>query len=496
MKVFFFLILSPLLFSFSVFASDMNPSDIKPEDFGSLPREFYELPEMTVLRMEHQKAFSLERFFLPKAGLTFDRIIGDQQKALDNLPPRDLTHGWLLTFLSANVSLTNTGILGVLTGKGTPSFQLLWKRRGLKTKRRVLVPLILPGPELPHGIAINETTTIKDLEKDFEPVVTSLVKTGRIKNPKLLRQNFFQKAMDFQKIIRTMGYDPKKFPLYVQQFILELQVSAGGNVTPFVGVDGIFRLRLEWTPMVKRTPITAPGSFPRKDESLLKKDMSDPDLDNSPMKNFVVRLWENLQIGSGEIFFDKDFPLNLMIVRFGISASGNIFIARSAASATGQITFQYLPPARAQQLKIPLDHEKNLKNIPQGFSDRDETSSDKNSSDVLYIGDIKKTEDLVAAKKMNVDYILEPISDDKNKSVKTELVLYKGSHKKFIEGLRRSLKMTRYFSSRLSKHPSLRWELFRMAPAISVSLGGSVALTTITGNMSIQLAFDRKKDLP
>lgn len=379
----------------------------------------------------------------------------DKQSFATPLNPIPNWIPWHLEAFTTELSVMSSGLIGVLTGKGTATAQAYWRKHGGISGTK---PLIEEEFNSVPTLSVDNVDDPKMLQTEIEPMIKSALATGKIKDETVFRRNIGLAATEFFNMVNGIQDSPGS-RWWVSGMRIEFSVSASGKLTPavpVVSVGGDVRVRFDWRRLarknINRLLKTSNSSFaflgfPGSRNKLQGK-----------LQDLVNSLSEDLSMTFDEKFKTKGFKPYGFRLAIGFSSSGNVGIAKSSAAAVASIAFS-------------TDTSDPAKSIVKLASE---------TNPVLLIEKNPSERHLQFAKNNLIPYTLE--------ANKTRAV-YSLDRNNFRKGLRKAVKMSNFFVSAGNKAGSNKWRLHQMKTAFEFSLTGTVGLVKFSGSSSAEMAF-------
>ncbi|MGZ3769445.1 MAG: hypothetical protein ACXVCP_13050 [Bdellovibrio sp.] len=369
---------------------------------------------------------------------------------------------WHLETFTTELSVVGSGLIGVLTGKGTATAQAYWrKHRPPETKPARMLPEEEPS-SIPT-LNIENVTSESSITTQIEPMIKAALATKKIQNETAFRKNTETAAVEFFNLVNGIQDEPSS-RWWVSGFRIEFTVSASGVLTPAVPVatvGGDVRLRFDWRRLSRtQAPRLMQNKLAKNFSGVLGFSGSQSKLQGD-LQDLVFRLSEDLNSAVDEDLKNKGFKP--YIFRFGLTftAAGNVGIAKSSASALAGIVLNadVNDPARS-------------------------FVSSKHDGDILLIEKNPSEEHLQFASNN-----LVPVSVESNKAK----AVYKLNRENLKKGLRKAVKMGNFFISAGQKANSKKWKLYQMKLGVEFSITGSVALVKYSGTSTAEFGFYNMK---
>ncbi|MGZ3774777.1 MAG: hypothetical protein ACXVCY_13210 [Pseudobdellovibrionaceae bacterium] len=353
---------------------------------------------------------------------------------------------WHLESFTTELSVVSSGLIGVLTGKGTATALAYWRRAAEKTAA-------------PKNFAENENDSVptlaaenisddSSLKKEMEPIIKSALATGKIKDEGSFRRNMESAAVDFYNLVTGLE-QTQDLKWFVSGFRVEFSVSASGTLTPAVpitSVGGDVRVRFDWKRLAHKNQ-SAKFAFSKTQNKL---QLSLQDLVTNLAQDFGAAFDEDSQM--------KGFKPYLLRIGLGFTASGTVGVAKSSASAVAYLTL-------SQNVKDPASSVVRL--VPS-------------AAPLLLIEQNPSQAHLDFAANNFI-----PVATD----AKRAQAVYSIDRGNFRKGLKKAIKMSHFFVAAGSKADSKKWKLYQMKTSFEFSITGTVGLVKYGGASSADMAF-------
>jgi len=262
-------------------------------------------------------------------------------------------------------------------------------------------------------------------------------------------------AQEFQSVASVIPSTDPTLPWWVSRFRLDLTIDASGKVAPMGSVGGEVRFRFEWHRMMKHhhaqpqvQPLTAR-------QATIK----------SSLAEFVTATAYDLDHSFDEISH-LGFKAHTMRMGIGISAKGNVGIAKGSAGIVGQIYF-------TRNVERP-------KVRPQSIDD------DELDHPILMIERRPMMQHVLFAQQNQIPVKLNSASE--NNPIKE--AVYQVDRKAFRKGLKKAANIGQFFAERASKNSqSSGWKIYELRTSFDASISGELDLVTLAGAVTAQIAF-------
>jgi hypothetical protein len=250
-------------------------------------------------------------------------------------PSKDGANPWHLEYLVTDLSVSASGALGALLGKGSPAVSFLWRRQ-YERKAADQAPRAEEAPDF----QITAGKSLEDVSAQLEPVIHSLVQAGLPEDT--LRPKLMQVAQDFARITKALEFVSGD-PWWVSRYRMDVLIEASGKVTPLLSAGGEIRLRFEWHRMMPKTTLA---------------DRREPKGD---IAEFVEKLQSDVAaaaLGARDLR-DAGFDPCQFRIGVGYTEKGSIGIAKAQGTVIGQIYF-------SRGVKKPEVHPSPLASVAKG----------------------------------------------------------------------------------------------------------------------------------
>lgn len=362
---------------------------------------------------------------------------------------------WRAEYFMTDFSITASGLIGVLTLRGTSTTRAYWRRQGPPEKK---APESLQAddgnPNQEPVIVVQDDTSSKEMVKQLEPAIHAAVATGKIKDTPDLRKNLLQAAQEFQAIASAIPSSNEDLPWWVSRFRLDFSVDAAGRVEPVGMVGGEVRFRFEWH-RIRRTHKTEVPMVAITERQLAIR---------KSLQEFVTATAVDLN-DAFESHNELGFKAHQMRVGLGISVRGNIGMVRGTAGLVGQIYFSRnveRPKVRPPAIKMALS-----------------------DNPILIIERNPSADTVNFALKNNIKVETTP---GKDSGIFDEAV-YKMDRKAYRKGIFKAARIGKFFANRASKVQFKSWKIYELRTAFDASLSGGLDIVTLAGTGTAQISF-------
>ncbi len=358
----------------------------------------------------------------PTLADTTKALFATQASSLETLPAPAKTP-WKLAAVMTDLSISASGWLGFLVQKGTPSVTTVWRKQ---YPAKHAPDAVFSETESAADLVVGPETTSVDIERDLEPSVRALVSTGGVRNETNLRRNLLSAAADFQNVTTLLSTVNPKGQWWVSRFRLDFAVDVSGNVTPAVTLGAEAKVRFEWHRLRAKRPTPAAQALARNAFA------GRPGLAEN-LVAFADHLGNDLsEIADGSSVKAKGFRAYGYRVGLGITAKGNVGVAKAVGTLTGHLYF-------ARDVSKPVVHPK-------------------------------------------------PTEGGEMLLVTNENDFGKIDRRAFRKGLRKALRIGRFFA-RHADQARGKWKIHELRTGFDLSLGGKTGIVTVGGVASTEISF-------
>ncbi len=412
---------------------------------------------------------------LEKLGETLDTILAANAEALESgdadarafLSPMALnlnsTEGkpkdwvpWRAEYFMTDLSITASGLAGVLSLKGTATNRLFWRRQGPSEKKALDFELQTDEDFANQEpvIMVQEDASANVMVKQLEPAIHAAVTTGKIKDTPELRKNMLQAAQEFQAIASAIPSTNEELPWWVSRFRLDFTVDAAGRVEPVGMVGGEARFRFEWHRIRRTQKTLLPMAAMTERQLRIRKSLQD----------FVTATATDLEDAFGG-HSKSGFQAHQMRMGIGITVKGNIGVVKGAAGVVGQIYFT----RHVERPKL-----------------RPPTTQYATVEPTIFVIERNPSQDtLNFAVKNNISLETNSVSGG---SIFEEAV-YKLDRKVFRKGIMKAAKISKFFADRVHKVKPGAWKVYELRTAFDASISGGLDVVTLVGSVTAQISM-------
>lgn len=366
---------------------------------------------------------------------------------------------WHLEAFTTELSVVGSGLIGILTGKGTATAMAYWRRHGANV---VSSPKSMIDSETDSLPTANIETVYdeKSLKKEIEPIIRSALGTGKIKDEFSFRQNVELAAVDFFNLVNGLRVAPG-FKWWVSGARIEFSVSASGKLTaaaPLASVGGDVRVRFDWKRLAQKNGKKVVRFRSARSEAFGFAAHQFSNKLQGNLQDLVTNLAEDLSLSFEDDFEMKGFKPYAFRVGLGFSASGDVGVAKSSASSVISLSF-------SQDVRDPAKAAVRFVS---------------HSSPLLLIEEKPSESHLQFAANNFI-----PVTLEANRAH----AVYSVDRENFRKGLRKAVKMSNFFISAGKKARSEKWRLYQMKTGLEFSITGSVGLAKYSGVSTAEIAF-------
>lgn len=384
------------------------------------------------------------------------------KKPVSDGKPKDWVP-WRAEYFMTDLSLTGSGVIGVLALKGTATVRAFWRKQGPpETKKSNLAESslqtsnedVFAGPTVP----VNESSTPEQMVVQLEPAIKAAVATGKIKDNEILRKNLLNAAKDFHAIATFIPSTSEDLPWWVSRFRLDFSIDASGRVEPVGFVGGEAQFRFEWH-RIKRTESSTTQPKKLSMEGLSEKQIN--------IRKSIQEFIQSTAVDLSEAFEDHSkfgFKAHQMRMGLGISIKGNIGLIKGSAGVVGQIYF-------TRDVARPVVRKpKLMTNSTEEYITLIERNPSENHKQFALNNQI-------------------PFETNISEDSGFEEVIYKFNRQQFRNGIKKAAHIGEFFAERASKVEVQSWKIYELRTALDMSISGVLDLVTLVGSGTAQISF-------
>jgi hypothetical protein len=417
-----------------------------PDSAGFVPAAWTTLPEEGA----HLSALADFPAGDAKLDAAVDRILGVQRDALTNaamplanaIPPANMPADWVpwrFAAFASDLSVSASGLVGLLTFKGTPAVTVIWQKK--EGKHNALVAEELPNEA---AFAFRGAPTARDAETQTDAIFKTVLATGRVKNADGLRERIAESVTEFRRMALAANAAPAGGEWYASKLRVDIEVSASGKVS-WGTVGGDVKLRLEWFRIQPSGQPATAAAAPVP----------------GPLHDLISAMCEDLASASSTEPA-AHFRASQFYVGLGLGASGTVGVASGSASAIGYLYFNRVAKPKAMPAA--------------GFT---------NASWHL-VQSHPSVEQLDFARRAGVETLAaSPLAGD-------EPVLFRIDRAQFRAGLKRAMAIGSYFGNRATQSEGASWAVADVKPSFTLSVTGALGLAKMTGSAAAMIDFQNQ----
>lgn len=429
---------------------------------GYLPESWYKLPEdrSTMIPKSLRLKKENEGEKLKSVSGSIQNILYSNEKALNEIKEKE-GERWYLDNIRTQLAVGASGLVGIMTMKGSGSVRLYWKPKKVTIEKPVSPSTNSLASE--YDLAFSTEMKKEEVVKTLEPVIEHALASGRIKKREKFKRNLSQAATEFHSIVSGSQNYSQGSNWYVNGFMVEIYVTASGDVTPFAEVGAELRIRFIWIRVRKKQSDLIPKSLvPRAENKLLTNT-------RSKLTGFLSNMIQDLDLASREQIDKTSFELEKFRVGVGVGVKGSI----AAAKVKSRVYF-YVMFRRSKNKSIvkSLNRDKGESFIS--------IVSNRNENEMRY------------AKQHNIPFEIESVPKSLRNKKATTSVIYKIKRKHFRKGLIKAYKMTNYFAKEVAEKPRKKWYVYHVETHFELSMTGGLGLASLTGVAAARMNFYKR----
>jgi hypothetical protein len=441
-----------------------------PQHDDMVPKSWYTLPEDPGYVAPSESAgFLANPAQKERLEEMVDRIFVNQRnglrdatnyKGLDVRPatnrPKDWVP-WRFVAFASDLAVSGSGLIGLLTFKGSASVTAVWQKREQKQQFVPTASEMAPQESVPtfaFSAADSEAATAKKVDM----INRTVMSTGRVQNAEGLKGRISTLVGQFNQMSQTLENEPSGRIWYASRLRMDIQVAASGHVS-FGTVGGDVRVRLEWyRGMRKPSTATQRAAF-------LTASMKQSTPMQSSLHHMVSTMVQDLSATSNGAL-GNEFAIKNFRVGIGLGLDGNVGVAKASIKAIGHI---YFSPAERKP----------------GFL---EPTAPAITNEPMYMVDTEPSvESLQFAQNHGIKANFFGQSPQTAKFAEFEI-----DRENFRRGITKALGMGRFFTNRASQSNSSNWGISIIRSELTMSLTGDLGMVTLTGLATAQVEFANK----
>ena len=432
---------------------------------------FAKLPSYWITDADEPSSFDKsldDTLEIEKESRIYDNILDAKSSMLEESVTKNKgKKRWYLQSIMTELGIEAGGGIGVLAMKGEAFAKLIWIRSPeaiAKLQKKVYgtadssknleekaLESELAQNDKDHNIAITSDMSKDSLEREVTAITSAGFKSGKIKNPGIVRKKIMEKVTEFQTVMKDMESYPMTQSWYPYKFQLDLVFDISGKWS-VVNVGSDFRVRLEWFRVMRK------GS----------KVETNPNAQMSSNTKFLLGLAEDFSsVDKLAIKGSNSFYLSHLAVKVGMFAKGKIGVAKVKGKIIGGVFFK--------KSKNALMNKANIESPSDSLLSLDSTFP---------------------------VYVLDEANGANKSLLSPELEgrLHKASRKKFRKQLKKVEKMANFVSrgalrrekklKKRGKTPNFNLNFIELE--LEIVLSGGVGAVTVGGQAEIEFFFSRR----
>lgn len=362
---------------------------------------------------------------------------------------------WSLGGMVFDLAVSVEGALGVLVGEGEVAVRTAWVRA-----------------DQPQGLKLENSSPIKTLELKADDSEEAFAKnvfflqemalsTGLIKSPTALRNNLKSALLQFRNTGRLLNESElEKAGWRLSEYVQVLSISGEGEVGTVV-VGGLVTFKMVWK-IEARHHEQALKNF-----STLRRVPK-----NISLELLLSGLASDLEnvTRETEAIEESGYELEKFYVEIGAKGEGEFGVVSGSIKSAGKIVFSR------------NDDDDDGDEIDRDFQNARHSTELANLRSKIFDFPSASTLMLLSASPNGVSLL------SKNGDVKSERV----DRAVFRRGLKRALRMGRFFARRAARVQSRDWKIKEIETEFELAVNGTVGVATVEGFAALSLEFERK----
>jgi len=374
----------------------------------------------------------------PKMEKSVDQLLAVHADVLDQIGTNQ--GPWQLSGMIFELAVSVEGVLGMLMGEGEASVKTTWHKTSSLPKPHPTTP---NHPQL--SFSLQSMDSPESLQNHAEFLSQMAVATGRVRDPQRLQTNLMMKFNEFAQMGRLLNFSEiKEKGFKLVEFRNVLHITGEGDVVPGIALGGLLEFELRWK---------VPEKMKDEDNTQNLVSRRKPSLD--VLLNNIVADLNYAEQEAGSTFEQKGFELDGFYIELGMKGEDDFGIARGAAQALGKLVFER--------------------------GDDDDLASASTAKPVEDYDTINVITEAPA-----------PVSLTYQASANFQRT-ERANRSLFRHGLKRAMKMGRFFAKRASLVGSKKWYIQEIEPEFELAVNGMVGLVNLEGSAALSLEFERKE---
>lgn len=213
----------------------------------TLPNDWYQLPENA-----SSKEMSLLGSKDKDESANLDTILKANSQALENsqfqFPASDAASNrpadwvpWRFVSYIMDIGVTAKGLIGTIGFKGSPSISVYWRRKEVLENNSPITTTDMS----PLSLALSDDMNDIGVDKAIEPLIQTVMASGRINDEVALRENLKQSVRQITAW-SSASTIPALSQWQVSRLRFDLSVDASSKVSFIATLGAAVRIRVEW----------------------------------------------------------------------------------------------------------------------------------------------------------------------------------------------------------------------------------------------------------
>jgi hypothetical protein len=163
---------------------------------------------------------------------------------------------WYLQSMKTEIGIESSGAIGFIGIGGAAAAEFIWQRtkasikklqlENLEKNKKINKEQTESQEESQDTLLLTTDMTQDQVVDKVDSLMSYVEQTKKVKNTTKLRAQLLSQISNHQKWVNEFVNLPEDMPWVPYKYQLELYAQIGGEVSPFIEVGGVIRIRIEW----------------------------------------------------------------------------------------------------------------------------------------------------------------------------------------------------------------------------------------------------------